>query len=288
MIADLDRTIEELLTRELPIKNGEIDIKFEQPKREWSARLARPTVNLFLYDVRENNVLRQHQWQKVAMQNGRLTANESQQKRTPFRVDCHYMLTVWAAEPQDEHRLLSRCLMALFRHPLLPQDTLKGELKGQPFKLQAWLASHDKLTNPAEVWGSLDNEIRPSVSYIVTLAIDPWQTVSTPLVSSLTMNIGQVDKPEERQELVEGTRETAVTIGGTVTQDNHPQAGIQVAIKGTGLFSTTNTAGQFTIPLLQAGDHTLVIWPPQGQPHEKAISIPSDNYDIDLGFSDIK
>jgi hypothetical protein len=282
MIADLDRSIEELLIRELPIKNGEIDIKFEQPKREWSARLARPTVNFFLYDVRENNVLRQHQWQKVAMQNGRLTPNEVQQKRTPFRVDCHYMITVWAAEPQDEHRLLSRCLMALFRHPILPPETLMGDLKGQPFKLQAWLASHDKLTNPAEVWGSLDNEIRPSVSYIVTLAIDPWQSYSTPLVSTFTMDMGQVDKPDESRELVQGTRGTAVTIRGTITQNSQPQPDIQVAIKGTGLFATTNEEGQFTISPLESGDYTLVIWPAAGQPQEKAISIPAEDYNIDL------
>ncbi|MCB8942771.1 MAG: DUF4255 domain-containing protein [Ardenticatenaceae bacterium] len=282
MIADLDRTIEELLTRELPIKNGEIDIKFEQPKREWSARLARPTVNLFLYDVRENNVLRQHQWQKVAMQNGRLPHTEVQQKRTPFRIDCHYMLTAWATEPQDEHRLMSRCLMALFRHPILPQEVLVGDLKDQPFKLQAWLASHDRLTNPAEVWGSLDNEIRPSVSYIVTLAIDPWQTLTTPLVSTLTMDMGQVEKPEEQKVLVDGTKETAVTIRGTVTQNSQPQPDIQVAIKGTGLFTTTNEEGQFALSPLEAGDHTLVIWPASGQPQEKTISVPAPEYNIDL------
>ena len=282
MIADLDRTIEELLIRELPIKNGEIDIKFDQPKREWSARLARPTINFFLYDVRENNVLRQHQWQKVAMQNGRLTPNQVQQKRTPFRIDCHYMMTVWATEPQDEHRLMSRSLMALFRHPIIPSDVLMGDLKDQPFKLQAWLGSHDKLTNPAEIWGSLDNEIRPSISYIVTLAIDPWQVLSTPLVSTLTMDMGQVDKPDEHRELEEGTRGTAVTIRGTVIQNDLPQPNIQVAIKGTGLFTTTNEEGQFAISPLQAGDHTLVIWPAEGQPQEKAISIPAENYDIDL------
>ena len=282
MIADLDRTIEEILNRELPIKNGEIDIKFDQPKREWSARLARPTINFFLYDVRENNVLRQHQWQRVAMQNGRSNDNkEIQQKRTPLRVDCHYMITTWATEPQDEHRLLARCLMALFRHPILPEDMLMGDLKQQPYKLQAWLASHDRLTNPAEIWGSLDNEIRPSISYIVTLAIDPWQEIISPLVSSLTMTINQTDQPERNGEIIQGG-ETTVIIGGIVTQNEQPQADIQVAIKGTGLFSTTNQKGQYTLPSLHPGDYTLVVWPKEGQPLEKAVSIPGEDYNIDL------
>jgi hypothetical protein len=39
MIADLDETLRQLVTAELPIKNGEIEVEFDQPKREWSARL---------------------------------------------------------------------------------------------------------------------------------------------------------------------------------------------------------------------------------------------------------
>ena len=82
MIADLDETIRRLLIRELPVKNGEIDIKFNQPAREWSARLQGPTLNLYLYDVRENNTLRQHQWQQLGSDD-----DQARMKRTPLRVD---------------------------------------------------------------------------------------------------------------------------------------------------------------------------------------------------------
>ena len=63
MFADLDETMRQILIEELPVKNGEIDIHFDQPTREWSAKLSKPTLNIFLYDVRENNQLRQHVWQ---------------------------------------------------------------------------------------------------------------------------------------------------------------------------------------------------------------------------------
>ena len=59
MIDDLDQVLRQLLIRELPIKNREVDVDFDQPTREWSGRLSRPTLNLFLYDLRENNKLRQ-------------------------------------------------------------------------------------------------------------------------------------------------------------------------------------------------------------------------------------
>ena len=42
MISDLDDTLEKLLIKEMPIKNGEVEVKFDQPKREWSTRLSRP------------------------------------------------------------------------------------------------------------------------------------------------------------------------------------------------------------------------------------------------------
>jgi hypothetical protein len=283
MIAELDRTIEQVLTAELPIRNGEIDVKFDQPKREWSARLARPTINFFLYDVRENNILRQHQWERAIQGNGRIDRNMAHQKRTPFRVDCHYMMTAWAAEPQDEHRLLTRCLLALFRHPILPKAQLVGSLQDQPYDLQARLANHDRLTNPAEVWSSLDNELRPSISYIITLALDPWTEVSGPVVHTLTLQTGQSEDLPQTRQILDGTEQTTILIGGTVTSGDTPLSGIEVAVKGTGQFSTTDAEGKFTLGSLPAGDYTLVAWPAEGKPKERSISVPAAEYDIELG-----
>ena len=285
MIADLDETIRQLLIAEVPIKNGEVEVSFDQPKREWSARLSRPTINLFLYDVRENATLRQHQWERMPSVNG---DNLARLKRTPFRVDCFYMLTTWAAEPDDEHRLLTRSLMALFRFPILDDDRLVGSLKNPPFEISARLASHDKLTNPAEVWSSLDNELRPSISYIITLALDPWKEVTGPVVRILTLRTGQAALlPRKRVSMEETLREQVLYIGGTVRlKSKDPAAGIQVAIKGTGLISTTDKEGKFTLGVLQPGEYTLVAWPADGKPKEKQITVPPQkdgNYDLEVG-----
>lgn len=286
MIADLDETIRQLLIAELPVKNGEIDISFEQPKREWSARISKPTVNMFLYDLRENATLRQHGWERLAPGNGN---NLAHLKRTPFRVDCLYMLTTWAAEPDDEHRLMTRALLALFRYPVLPDDRLLGSLKNPLFEIQARLASHDRLTNPAEVWSSLDNEMRPSVSYIITLALDPWQEVTGPAVRTLTLRTGQAGNlPRNPVFLPDTASGEMIFIGGTLwdkSNDNAPAAGVNVAIKGTGLFTTTDDEGQYTLGSLQPGEYTLVAWPEDGKPKEKKINVPpkDGNYDLEIG-----
>ena len=284
MLDDLDETIRQLLIAETPVKNGEVEISFDQPKREWSARLSRPTINLFLYDVRENNVLRQHQWERVA---GNGNDGRAHLKRTPLRVDCTYMLTTWASIPEDEHRLLTRVLLALFRFPILPEDRLVGALRNPPFDIQASLASHEKLTNPAEVWASLDNEIRPSASYQVTLALDPWKEVIGPIVRTRTLRTGQTSTLPSITELDSDSMAEMNSIGGTITstgRESAPLSGIQVAIKGTGFFAETNADGQFTLGSLPPGTYTLVAWPSTGKPKEKKISVPEKegNYDIEM------
>lgn len=291
MLADLDETLRQLLIAELPVKNGEVEISFDQPKREWSSRLSKPTVNLFLYDVRENNVLRQHQWERLP-DNG---DGRAHLKRSPFRVDCFYMLTTWAAEPDDEHRLLTRAMLALFRFPILPEDRLLGSLKSPPFEIQTRLAAHDRLTNPAEVWSSLDNELRPSVSYIVTLALDPWKEITGPVVKTLTLRTGEsLTLPRKwilRQD-VEPVE--TVFIGGTVRDKVHgnlPKAGVQVAVKGTGYMDTTDEQGNFTLKGLTPGEYTLVAWLPEEKAGEKPrfieknIAVPSrgGDYDLEVG-----
>ncbi len=284
MIDDLDETIRQLLIAEIPIRNNEIDISFDQPKREWSARLSRPTLNFFLYDMRENAVLRQHQWERMPPpKNGDM---QSAMKRSPFRVDLFYMLTAWATEPEDEHRLLARTLLALFRFPILPPERLVGAMKDQPFEIQARLAYHDKLTNATDLWNSLDNEMRPSVSYNFTLAFDPWTSVIGPLVRTLTMRSGQArNLPREKNLPQDGIGSEMYFITGFVRnkKNGDPRPGVGIALKNTGWFGTTDNEGRYVLSGIPGGKYRLVGWPVSGKaPIEKDIVIPGVASDYDL------
>ncbi len=282
MIADLDESIKRLLIEDVPIKNGDIDIKFDQPKREWSAKLTKPTINFFLYDLRENSELRRANYGRVPSNNG--DNNLAHKKKNPHRVDLYYMLTTWAAEPEDEHRLMTRTLMTLFRNPVLPEHILQGSVRKPQFPIQTYVARHDKLTNPAEVWSALDNEMRPSVNFIVTIALDPYQVVSGPIVQTYTMRSGQATKLPQYLELDPVSSER-LFIGGTVRskgKDKEPQAGREVALKGTGWFATTDERGRFRLGSMPAGEYTLVVWPEKGKPTEKKITVPDGGAEYDL------
>ncbi len=159
MINDLDEVLRRLLIRELPVRNGEVSIEFHQPRREWSGRLNRPTLNLFLYHLCENTTLRRPEWE--IQRNGDGTATR---RRTPVRMDLHYMITAWAADPEDEHRLLTRTIMALYRNVTLPEDLLPESLQEQPMPIPLRVADPEVLRDPADIWSALDNELRSAVS----------------------------------------------------------------------------------------------------------------------------
>lgn len=296
MFDDLDETIRELLIAELPITAGEIGVEFDQPKREWSARLSRPTINFFLYDVRENVQLRQYQPRYSAV--GRNTA---ERKRPPTRLDCHYIITAWATEAADEHRLLARTMHTLLRFNQIPRERLMGRMAEQPFEITSKLASHDKLPNPAEVWSALDNEVRPSVSFIITLAMDPYEPEPEPIVQSLGLDMYRTkitavdgngaDGTEDADDIKRAVRDEFDTRHNTIAgivrdSEGVPQADVQVALRNTGFITTANAYGEYRLRGLHSGDYTLVVWPrdPDAKPVEKSITVPnnSGNYDLDL------
>src|SRR3954462_918477 len=70
-LADLDEALRSLLRRELARHSmGGVEIAFEAPTREGAAALSSPTVNLFLYDIRENTEHREASW-RTEQENGR-------------------------------------------------------------------------------------------------------------------------------------------------------------------------------------------------------------------------
>jgi len=281
MIEDLDKALRELLIRELPIKNGEIDISFEQPSREWSARVGgRPTLNLFLYDARENRKLRQTRpaWEAVPHPDGTVT-----QRRRPVRMDLHYMITAWAAEAEDEHRLLAGTLMALFRQPHLPEDLLPESLSDQPVPIPLEVAQSDELQNPADVWNVLDNEIRAAIALTVTLALNPSQPITGPLVRTRELRFGQSGAPATRR-LDEGTAvETYWTVGGVIRSGEQPLSTGRVSLVDQGREVPLQEDGRFSIGHLRAGEYTLAVSRDGDAPHRFTITVPAPDYDLDLG-----
>jgi hypothetical protein len=273
MIEDLDEALRQLLIREIPIKNGEVEIAFEQPKREWSSRLSRPTLNMFLYDMHENTKLRQQPgWHVASRNNGQAT-----QERPPMRVDLHYMVTAWAAEAEDEHRLLTRSLMALARFETLPEDILPESLQAQPVPIMMEVAQPTALQNATDIWSVLDNEIRPAIACKITLALSPYVPVTGPLVRTRELRFEQVDD-------LAGTSTPSRgywTVGGTVhTEQSLEQVKLTLVERGTEI--PLADEGRFVIGNLEAGNYTLEVAVKGRKPKRHKIAVPAPDYDLNV------
>jgi len=181
MIDDLDRTVEELLRRELaPALVEQVAISFAAPDAEFPpSSVTLPAVDLFLYDIRENLELRRTGWIVEHNDNGTAT-----KRQVPVRVDCSYLITAWASESStsralDEHRLLSEVMKVLIRHPMIPEVLLQGALKGQEPPLPSSTLQPGRLQSVAEFWQALGGKPKAALNYTVTIGIVPEQVVET-------------------------------------------------------------------------------------------------------------
>ena len=173
MIDDLDRTVEELLRRELaPALVEQIAISFAAPDSDFPpSSVTLPAIDLFLYDIRENMELRRTGW--VVEHNADGTATKRQ---VPVRVDCSYLITAWASEssttrPLDEHRLLSEVMKILIRYPIIPEALLQGSLKGQEPPLPSSTLQPGRLQSVGEFWQSLGGKPKAALNYTVTIGV---------------------------------------------------------------------------------------------------------------------
>jgi hypothetical protein len=273
MFADLDETIRNLLIKRVPIDLTEVDISFEAPDREWSGRLSRPTVNCFMYDVRENLDLRQTDWE-VQKKNGTATS-----KRFPVRIDATYAVTVWARAPEDEHHLLWRVLTAFFKTPVIPEDILQGQLRGQPFPTRTVTVQPSQArANPAELWQALDNRIRPALTYTVTVPLDVDQEFTAPMVFTRRTRLwgGDADGGTPAAE--------GIQISGQVRDAKEagvPVRGATVLLRETGAEYVTDIEGRFAFKVRE-GKITLEVREPGGRNAKRTVEVPAQDYDVEL------
>jgi hypothetical protein len=212
MIQDLDEALEQLLLEKGGLDAARVDIRFDAPTRERLAAVNTPTVNLYLYDLRENPELREMNWDVERDGNQRVRI-----KRRPLRIDLSYAVTCWTAAVEDQHRLLWRVLETLFQNSPLPEELHHGALSHllQPVQLKV-AQSDGVLKNLSDLWGSLQVEYPPSIQLVATLELDLNQVVITPLV--LTREL----KLEPRLQALEA---------GTLAQSEPPPAPVQVVVE---------------------------------------------------------
>jgi hypothetical protein len=247
MFDSLDDTLTKILDDpEAPAELSGAAVSFKTPDKNYAPMQA--TVNLFLYEVKENRELRDPVpiVEKVG--------DEFIRRKPPLRVDCSYIVTTWSdpnlieeTKVKQEHLLLSQALLWLSRFPTIPNNYLQGSLANQPFPPPTMVAQVDGNKNATgEFWTALGISPRPTFNLVVAIALDLKQEqteypVTTTLVEYL---------PE---------KEKRINFGGVVRNaSGQPVANAWVRLEPTGLTDTTKEDGSFIFVDVSQGTNYIL------------------------------
>jgi Pvc16 N-terminal domain len=174
VIHEVDEALRRLVERELD--GSGVEISFEAPTRDWAARRSSPTVDLYLYDIREDRLRRNVAREPVRDEHGIVVGR----RKPPRMFKLSYLVTAWTQRPEDEHRLLSTVLACALRYDALPRDILSGSLSEQPLSMPVTVAlppPEDRALS--DVWTALGGELKPSLDLVITAPVDSkWEEVA--------------------------------------------------------------------------------------------------------------
>ena len=163
MIQDVDESLRALVKRDA-LNGSKAEVAFDAPTKEWASRRNTPTVDLYLYDIREDLEQRDVMWEEMRNDTGFV----QERRPPPRRFKLSYLVTAWTQRPEDEHRLLSSLLSCFLRHPTMPSDALSGTLASarQPILINIGQPPPQD-RSISDVWSALGGELKPSLDLVV-------------------------------------------------------------------------------------------------------------------------
>ena len=273
MLADLDETLRNLLRSELERHGFEgVDIAFDAPARDWSGQLSKPTVNIFLYDLREAEGLRTSEWSRVK-RDGRTFEG-----RPPMVMECSYAVTAWTQAVEDEHRLLSQVLSIFYAYPELPQEALNGRLangsQAWPIKARIGQGKGEK----SDFWSAVGGQYKVSLDYVLRLAVESGAHLQRgPEVRTQTVRTRLSDGPARA--IVEMHR----SVGRIKNKQGEPLANVWVTLPDVGSWTASAADGRFRFDRLPPGRHRLLARTADGHEADAQLEVPGAGVDLVVG-----
>ncbi|MFI6460267.1 DUF4255 domain-containing protein [Streptomyces sp. NPDC050538] len=194
MIHEVDEVLKDLIGGGALAGSG-IEVSFDAPTRDWAARRNTPTINTYLYDIRED--VHRRQRGHVAVRDERDVVVKRRQPPRWFRLS--YLVTAWTKRPQDEHRLLSAVLSTLIPRELLAPDELPGSLRQLGLSVPISVAGiQTESRSLAEIWSALGGELKPSLDLVVTAPFPayPEYDAGPPVTEGAAVRVSGLDGTE--------------------------------------------------------------------------------------------
>lgn len=270
MIHDLDSSLKAILSdasTSVLVRNA--DVEFTAPVESYSP--AAPTINLFLYDIRECTDLRSNE-PVVERQGGMVTMH-----RPAPRVECAYLVTAWSgsgatgeAAVLKQHELLGAAMRVFAGTPFIPGSLLQGSLVAQPFPVPLVTLPVAVARNPFEFWSAIGGKLRPSFTLTATIALE----LEAQSVIAFQVTNKKID--------LKGT-EPVFQIGGTVREKaTAPALGaaindVELALVELGLHARSDLAGQFSFSGMPEGTYELKARKQGYVTASRQVQVPGDS-----------
>ncbi len=183
MIHEISKALESLVERDA-VDGAGVEVVFDAPTKEWASRRNTPTVDLYLYDIREDPRRRSAGNYQDRDEGGVLRAT----MELPRYFRLSYLATAWTQRPEDEHRLLAALLSVFIRQRVIPEEMLTGSLAslGIPVLLEVAKPPPEN-RQISEVWTSLGGELKASLDLVITapMTFEPMPVSAPPAEGGL-------------------------------------------------------------------------------------------------------
>lgn len=238
MLDLIDATLEAFFRATVPLSAQDVDVSFEPPDRDWSAKLTRPTVNLFLWDIRRSTDRARAGVEEIE-RDGQLV------RRAPLpRIELRFLATAWTSDHGDERALLSGLMRSMLAHGEIPETFVSEPLRGLPSPQLLMARAGDEQPDLGAV---LDGQLKPGIAAMVITAVDTdVYTPAGPPVEVFDLRLSLRDAGQR-------PAFAARRVAGEVADP----AAVGVAVISPRGATTVNTAGRFVIPAV-AGDQLVI------------------------------
>jgi hypothetical protein len=236
----IDEGLEAFYRATVPLSANDVDVSFYAPDREWSAKLTRPTVNVFLWDIRRSTNSRS------GVRTIDVGGQTVHQYALPI-VELRYVVTAWTSDLGDERGLLAGVIRALLAHGAIPREYLPEQLAPLEIpKLAMARAGEDHM----DVFKALEGQLKPGLNMVLTSEFDTGFAIPAgPPVEGIGTSIGRMGDgpaaPEQRRRIA----------GEVVGAEQRGAVGTVVRSPGDATF--VNPRGQFLLRA-SAGDEIVL------------------------------
>ena len=189
MIGEVDEALRALVRE--AVDSPDVEVVLDAPTKEWAARRNAPTVDVYLYDLRED--LRRRTRGELT---NRVEGKVDSRYQPPRHFRLSYLVTAWTQRPEDEHRLLDAVLRNLLRTDALPAKVLAEPLAAAGARVPLFVG----LPPPedrgfADVWSALGGELKPSIDVVVDVPVLTPATlpVGPPVESGLVVDVADLE-----------------------------------------------------------------------------------------------